>query len=54
MKLDFRQRLLTTTLMVGASMAASPVYAQTTTPPDSATGNQPDTVAPQGGQVTSR
>jgi outer membrane receptor protein involved in Fe transport len=52
MKLDFRQRLLTTTLMVGASMAASPVYAQTTTPPDSATGNQPDTVAPQGGQVT--
>ena len=53
MKLDFRQRLLTTTLLVGASMVASPAFAQDqATPPDSATGSQPDTVAPQGGQVT--
>ena len=29
MKLDFRQRLLTTTLLVGASMVASPAFAQT-------------------------
>ena len=41
MKLDFRQRLLATTLLVGASMAASPAFAQTTpTPPDSAAGDQ--------------
>ena len=33
MKLDFRQRLLGTTLMVGASMLASPAFAQET-PPD--------------------
>ena len=53
MKLDFRQRLLTTTLLVGASMVASPAFAQDqATPPDSATGTQPDTTAPQGGQVT--
>ena len=53
MKLDFRQRLLTTTLLVGASMVASPAFAQDqATPPDSATGSQPDTTAPQGGQVT--
>ena len=44
MKLDFRQRLLTTTLLVGASMAASPAFAQTTTP-DTAAGTQPDTTA---------
>ena len=37
MKLDFRQRLLATTLLVGASMVASPALAQdTTTPPDTA------------------
>jgi outer membrane receptor protein involved in Fe transport len=30
MKLDFRQRLLTTTLLVGASMIASPAFAQDT------------------------
>src|SRR5512144_3213821 len=41
MKLDFRQRLLTTTLLVGASMAASPAFAQTT-PPDTTAGTQPD------------
>ncbi len=32
MKLDFRQRLLTTTLLVGASMVASPALAQSTPP----------------------
>ena len=37
MKLDFRQRLLTSTLLVGASMLASPAFAQTATP------NQPGT-----------
>ena len=30
MKLDFRQRLLGTTLMVGASMLATPAFAQET------------------------
>ncbi|HKX91297.1 MAG TPA: TonB-dependent receptor [Sphingomicrobium sp.] len=44
MKLDFRQRLLTTTLLVGAaSMAASPAYAQDTTQPEPAAGSQPAT-----------
>jgi outer membrane receptor protein involved in Fe transport len=44
MKLDFRQRLLATTLLVGASMAASPTFAQTTpTPPDTAAEDQPST-----------
>jgi len=44
MKLDFRQRLLATTLLVGASMAASPAFAQTTpAPSDTATGDQPTT-----------
>ncbi|HKC03423.1 MAG TPA: TonB-dependent receptor [Sphingomicrobium sp.] len=47
MKLDFRQRLLATTLLVGASMAASPAFAQTApTPPDTAAGDQPTTAAP--------
>src|SRR5215210_7068474 len=32
MKLDFRQRLLATTLLVGASMAASPAFAQNPSP----------------------
>jgi len=58
MKLDFRQRLLTTTLLVGASMVASPALAQTTppatpSPPDnSATPSTPDTTGPQEGQST--
>jgi len=44
MKLDFRQRLLATTLLVGASMAASPAFAQTApTPPDTAAGDQTPT-----------
>ena len=33
MKLDFRQRLLATTLMVGAGMLATPAFAQDTTAP---------------------
>jgi outer membrane receptor protein involved in Fe transport len=32
MKLEFRQRLLTSTLLVGAGMLASPAFAQTATP----------------------
>src|SRR5690348_14166191 len=59
MKLDFRQRLLTTTLLVGASMVASPVLAQTTppapaqNPPDnSGTPTAPETTAPLAGQTT--
>src|ERR1700759_668531 len=59
MKLEFRQRLLTTTLLVGASMVASPVLAQTTpptntpSPPDnSATPSIPETTTPQEGQTT--
>jgi iron complex outermembrane receptor protein len=59
MKLDFRQRLLATTLLVGASMTASPAFAQTT-PADPAA--QPDTTtapatvapapaAPSGGDI---
>jgi iron complex outermembrane recepter protein len=59
MKLDFRQRLLTTTLLVGVSLVASPALAQTTpptntpSPPDnSATPSIPETTAPQEGQTT--
>ncbi|WP_294071251.1 TonB-dependent receptor, partial [Sphingomonas sp.] len=33
MKLDYRQRLLTTTLLVGATMLGSPAFAQTPPPP---------------------
>jgi len=33
MKLDFRQRLLATTLLVGASMVATPAFAQDVAPP---------------------
>jgi iron complex outermembrane recepter protein len=54
MKLDFRQRLLSTTLLVGASMIASPALAQTAPPPapvnppdNSAVPTTPVTVAPQ-------
>jgi outer membrane receptor protein involved in Fe transport len=42
MKLDFRQRLLTTTLLVGASMVATPAFAQTSaTPPECPPGTVP-------------
>lgn len=44
MKLDFRQRLLTTTLLVGASALATPAFAQTTTaPPECPPGTVPGT-----------
>src|SRR5438045_1765210 len=45
MMLDFRQRLLTTTLLVGASMIATPALAQTTsaTPPECPPGTVPGT-----------
>jgi outer membrane receptor protein involved in Fe transport len=54
MKLDFRQRLLSTSLLVGASMIASPAFAQdtqpNTNPPDnSAVPTTPVTTAPQVG-----
>src|SRR5215469_3543046 len=65
MKLDFRQRLLATTLLVGAGMVASPAFAETqpatppTCPPGVAPGTNgcvapaaptnPTTVAPQAG-----
>jgi outer membrane receptor protein involved in Fe transport len=58
MKLDFRQRLLATTLLVGASTLASPALAQPTppatpNPPDnSATPTAPETTTPQEGQTT--
>ncbi len=57
MKLDFRQRLLTTTLLVSAGMLASPAFAQDapapTNPADTAqgTGTQPETTTPQEGQT---
>jgi len=50
MKLDFRQRLLATTLLVGASMVASPAFAQETAPPPQCLPDDPncppETVAP--------
>ena len=58
MKLDFRQRLLTTTLFVGVGALATPAFAQTTpTPPNpadttGAANAQPETTAPQEGQTT--
>ena len=57
MKLDFRQRLLTTTLFVGVSALATPAFAQpaapTQNPPDTAggTGTQPETTTPVEGQT---
>ena len=51
MKLEFRQRLLATTLLVGASVVAGPAFAQDTNPnnnpPDtSAVPTVPETTAP--------
>lgn len=54
MTLDFRQRLLATTLFVGASLTATPALAQqdTTSPPDnSATPSVPETTTPVEGQT---
>ena len=61
MMLDFRQRLLTTSLLVGASLIATPAFAQdapattdTQNPPDTAqgTGTQPETTTPVEGTTT--
>lgn len=59
MMLDFRQRLLTTTLLVGASMIAAPAFAQDAAPApvnpaDTAqgTGTQPETTTPVEGTTT--
>jgi iron complex outermembrane receptor protein len=58
MMLDFRQRLLTTTLFVGVGALATPAFAQTTpTPPNpadtaGAANAQPETTTPQEGQTT--
>jgi outer membrane receptor protein involved in Fe transport len=41
MKLDFRQRLLTTTLLVGSSVIASPAFAQDTQPAPTDAATQP-------------
>ncbi|MFN2472948.1 MAG: TonB-dependent receptor plug domain-containing protein, partial [Sphingomicrobium sp.] len=55
MTLDLRQRLLATTLLVGASIAATPAFAQTTPPappqPADSAGVQtaPETTAPLAG-----
>lgn len=46
MKLDFRQRLLATTLMVGASLLATPAFAQETPTNEPAAGTPPDTSGP--------
>ena len=52
MKLDFRQRLLTSTLLVGASMLASPAFAQgaPVTPQDQNTATNPAAAQPTGPQ----
>jgi len=57
---DFRQRLLATTLLVGAGMVASPAFAQAAPPPtpvnppdQSAVPTTPATVGPQVGQGVS-
>jgi outer membrane receptor protein involved in Fe transport len=56
MKLDFRQRLLATTLLVGASMVASPAFAQETAPPPPCAPDSPncppETVAPVEGTTS--
>src|SRR5438105_3319973 len=57
MKSDFRQRLLATTLFVGASTLASPAFAQATMQPANpadtagAANAQPETTAPVEGQT---
>ena len=53
MKLDFRQRLLASTLFVSASLAASPALAQDVPPPPPAADEAPaETVAPVEGTTT--
>jgi outer membrane receptor protein involved in Fe transport len=52
MKLDFRQRLLTSTLLVGATMLASPAYAQTATPNQPGTAKDTQSTVPDQNQAT--
>ena len=54
---NFRSRLLATSLLVGSGLCSAPALAQEAAPApanpaDTANGTQPDTVSPQGGQVT--
>ena len=49
MNVDFRQRLLTTTLLVGTGMLASPAFAQATPPPAQDQTTVPATAAPPTG-----
>src|SRR6185437_12359710 len=46
MKLDFRQRLLSSTLLVGASVLANPAYAQSTPPTTGTQSTVPDQNVP--------
>src|SRR5437763_15724103 len=48
MKLDFRQRLLTSTLLVGAGMLANPAFAQTAPATDQNTATNPAAAQPTG------
>ena len=52
MKLDFRQRLLTSTLLVGATMLASPAFAQTATPNQPGTAKDTQSTVPDQNQAT--
>jgi outer membrane receptor protein involved in Fe transport len=52
MKLDFRQRLLTSTLLVGASMLANPAYAQTATPNTPGTAQDTQSTVPDQNTAT--
>lgn len=52
MKLDFRQRLLTSTLLVGAGMLANPAYAQTATPNTPGTAQDTQSTAPDQNTAT--
>ena len=52
MKLDFRQRLLTSTLLVGAGMLANPAYAQTATPNTPGTAQDTQSTVPDKNTAT--
>ena len=52
MKLDFRQRLLTSTLLVGASVLASPAFAQTATPNTAGTAQDTQSTVPDQNTAT--
>ncbi len=52
MKLDFRQRLLTTTLLVGAGVLANPAYAQDTQPKTPGTSATTNSTVPDQNKAT--